>query len=512
MYFSFFLLLHLFAVNLSPSSVTNSDDKALVEGILESLLEIIGDERKNRPFVELQKDHNNVAAYDSYNYQIVFDERALEICKTMGALRDDAIAFILGHELVHYYHHHDKKNFLPDRKTYNKEQEEEREADLYGAFYAQLAGYELDEVVSPLFEKIYKVYGFEKKSARYPPLEERIALAESRCEIANKYKQIYKMGGVLLATGEYAAAIACFAYVGQNIKFQENYLNLGAAYLELALGQIPDPHKHPDYPIMASLESPFRDAPAKRPVEVEALLKAERNLRLSLDYAPESLAARFNLYGVYDMQKKKSSVKAIQQELKAREAYFGEWEKAAFVILQAITLSREDSAKREEAADSLNKLINNSRTPAYLRAVAKNNLKWIREEPKSWPSDGSIKIKDRIAGFNILIPEHGAVFINEPLNQAAKVHFTASTKERSHILNLKIGAKQFWVQHIETRDYATQNGIKVGSTMQALQSAYPDYKLGPAHNRGGWALVSSSGLFFSVNSLGRVEEWGVYRF
>ena len=108
---------------------------------------------------------SSVAAIQFTKNQIIFEEKAYDICATFGERTDDAIAMILGHELAHYKLQHNwgddfTSSFaLGDvHNSINKANVEleqmhfwETQADQMGGIYAYLGGYNILGIAKELF-------------------------------------------------------------------------------------------------------------------------------------------------------------------------------------------------------------------------------------------------------------------------------------------------------------------------------------------------------------------------
>src|SRR5690606_9520990 len=142
-----------------------------------------------------------------------------DICETMGANAESALAFIIGHELTHFYQQHDWEEagfgttFLAEKNIFTKHTYHEEEADMYGAFVAHLAGYNTLEIVSGLLDKIYKEYKLAIKMDNYPTLGERKAVTNKVREKIEKLIEIYDNANYFAALGWHMQAVHCYEYL-----------------------------------------------------------------------------------------------------------------------------------------------------------------------------------------------------------------------------------------------------------------------------------------------------------
>ncbi|MCB0838272.1 MAG: hypothetical protein KDD99_16475, partial [Bacteroidetes bacterium] len=99
------------------------------------------------------------AEYNSQKQEIIIDPRAYQLCLDVSNQKDDALAFLIAHELVHSYQHGASDYTSPgffvksgDLKSWAKEQKEKRktmesQADVWGAILCYLCGYKVDHII-----------------------------------------------------------------------------------------------------------------------------------------------------------------------------------------------------------------------------------------------------------------------------------------------------------------------------------------------------------------------------
>ncbi|NRB50519.1 MAG: hypothetical protein HRU41_22815 [Saprospiraceae bacterium] len=485
-------------------------DQALVEKILQRLWGALGDGRRALPEIRIV-DNNSIASYLAIGGRdyIEFDRKTLEICRGLGDNRNAAIAFILGHELTHLYRAHAGNGFLPPRKNYRRYEPEEQEADLYGSFFAELAGFQVEDSIEPLFEAIYT--SFPKKVVKqYPSKTDRINTALERCRISNELQKVFKMGIILNVVGEYQAAILCFEYVNRTVRFQQNFLNLGATYLNLALLNRIKPMSALDYPIFLNQETPFRKLPSFDVPQEELLRKAEIFLRESQAYAPKDPATLINLIAVLDQQGLSSevytSLKILAQLPVVKVGKYS----LAHRLLEGIIAYRENP-ESVEARDAFNEVFFNSETPASLKQIARNNIRIMDGKLKKIPSPPEVYFEDRMDGFFILSPKRPSPSIGLPFKNDNKQKFSVADLTHSELSHLQWEDGSFLLQVTNSPLFQTKRGLRIGRSMQEIQDKYPGtYKFGPEDPLGYWVFIPAHGLIFRLNTIDKIEECGIF--
>lgn len=485
-------------------------DQALVKKILRRLWSALGDGRRALPEIRIV-ENNSIANYLSIGGRdyIEFDRKALEICTGLGDNRNAAIAFILGHELTHLYRAHTSNGFLPPRKNYRRYEPEEQEADLYGSFFAELAGFQVEDAIEPLFEAIYS--NFPKKIVKqYPSKMDRINTALERCRISNELQKVFKMGIVLNVVGEYEAAILCFEYVNRTVRFQQNFLNLGATYLNLALLNRIKPMSALDYPIFLNQETPFRKLPGFDVTRDQLLSKAEIFLRESQAYAPKDPATLINLIAVFDQQGLSSevytSLKILAQLPVVKVGKYS----LAHRLLKGIVAYRENP-RSAKARDAFNEVLYNSETPPYLKHIARNNIRIMDGKLKEIPSPPEVYFEDRMDGFFILSPKRPSPFINLPFKNENEQKFSVADLTYSELFHLQWEGRSSLLQVTNSPLFETKRGLRIGRSMQEIQKKYPEaYKFGPEDPLGYWVFIPAYGLIFRLNTINKIEECGIF--
>lgn len=190
---------------------------------------------------------NRVAQYSNVpRSEIAFDEKLYNLCASFGPDSLNAIAFILGHELAHYYLKHEewagfaqmlaRVQIQPTRVK--QAQELEMVADKQGLLHAFAAGYEPFGLPAELYRKIYQQYDFKDDLKGYPTKEERIKNATADDLTTQRYATAFEVGKLFFLTGKYPEATQCFGHVSNLLPSKEIFLNLGVSELKQAMQYI----------------------------------------------------------------------------------------------------------------------------------------------------------------------------------------------------------------------------------------------------------------------------------
>jgi tetratricopeptide (TPR) repeat protein len=222
-----------------------------VRRVYQDLVRAIGDGR-SAPVLQVAAGDGGrfqVAWYERSRHVLGLEERAYEVCASLGADSLAGLALLLGHELAHCYKDHDWVgdfgNGFADlevgRRLQARQQQEDRmleaetEADYFGGFYGYLAGYNTLGVAPELLGRLYAEYGLEAEVEGYPALGERQEIARRAEGHLAEMVPVFEAGNRALLVGYYPGAARCFDHVGQIFPSREILNNSGAARVLEAL-------------------------------------------------------------------------------------------------------------------------------------------------------------------------------------------------------------------------------------------------------------------------------------
>ena len=236
----FFLLIGV------PIHSQNNLCNVAAEIVFNTLIVSIGNNFPSPPHLKISKDEKYVASVTGN--EIILEEKALSIlCSFPDS--ESAIAYILSHELAHYYLNHSWMNktglsyastlggFLNDKSGGLDERKiEETQADVFGGFFSQISGYTSLAIAPEILDELYTEYNLPKELKGYPSLEERKLIIEANTKKVKKLNLIFEAGKLNILTGNYLLAEKCFSHIlKEKFTSREIYNNLGSVYLKLAI-------------------------------------------------------------------------------------------------------------------------------------------------------------------------------------------------------------------------------------------------------------------------------------
>ncbi|MBK6929884.1 MAG: hypothetical protein IPH12_03115 [Saprospirales bacterium] len=284
--------------------------QTVAQGVLDHLYATNGNYRFKKPRLTISTENNKVAAFSPWKNAIILDQKAYEICRSFGRDSLSALAYILGHELVHAYQAELKSgrlqtNFLAYNRQYSADTRLEKVADVQGLFNAWLAGYQVLNVMPQVIERIYRDYGLTGKILPgYPTLDARKTTSGEVLAIAQDLCDVFEASSYLLVIGRYSLAGAGYEYIMQYYQGAEVQNNLGIAYV-LSAQEFWNPQTDFFiYPIEADWHTKLARAasrgqdqldPTLEPLRADFLEKAAARFRAVAGMNTGYLPARINL-------------------------------------------------------------------------------------------------------------------------------------------------------------------------------------------------------------------------
>ncbi len=282
MAFLLFLLLLIEPTNISTENIPESNSAAEDEciQILAKLKRAKGLNVENKPFIKLVNNLPNPAfklAMASTDGIIYLEERTYRLCKTeLQDESEDALAFIIAHELAHYTEKHVVRHRYTDKfkemdqdsnfvnllsenveaeqnqntldslmaiyreiATRHQIRNNEAEADLEAGFTAYLAGYHTKKAGPDFLRLVYESFpDISRSDDKYVSLDERIMIAERAGLKLDTLIAVFEAGNYLSMIKEYDLALQCYEYVSRSYQSKELLNNMGVLALKKMMTEI----------------------------------------------------------------------------------------------------------------------------------------------------------------------------------------------------------------------------------------------------------------------------------
>lgn len=259
--------------------------------------------------------------------RIQLDEEVYDLCRMLGKDSLNALAVILSHELAHHYEKHDWYNTFgigQAGQNISKEyiQYFESEADFYGCFYGELAGFDSGRVFPYILDLVYQRFRLATKLAGYPSLEERKAIYKKKQADAVQLVAVFNAGKFLYLMQAFDGAAQCFEYLVNRFPSREILNNLSAAKLQQAL-ELATSLEPPGFMYPVELDGRSRIITRQRSATSPAaaqhlprlLLEARKYAEKAREIDPSYVPAYVNLACIYSLQGNQAAAIGVINEL-----------------------------------------------------------------------------------------------------------------------------------------------------------------------------------------------------
>jgi len=501
--------------SMTRMSSVDPDKLKKANQIYSSLIAEKGDYRFTVPKLKLSNEASNVAYIDYESNEIVLETRAFDICEQLG---DHFIAFILAHELTHYFEKHAWKNEFISRysdlkigvelKSVDDQIVNETQADFLGGFLCYSAGYQLTDQIDTVLKSLYKAYEVPDSVPNYPVLSDRVEMTKRSIANLKSFIEVFEMANYLTITGKYKEAMAYYQYILQRYQSHKIYNNIGLVSILTALREFTQKELVFEYPLELENEPIFdRTGETRR----DSILKASiRYFDFALGMDPNYLPAKLN--------------KAIAWTL------LGELEKAAYFCEQEIMEVADTAQYAKTLYDAwvLNGIILAKKGK---KDLAKGMFEKARQNGSQIAAINLERLKNPQATSQLSISRANT---EDMVIQGMSLNKFANEPRYDDERIIQIGADYtFYQSQFDSLDYKiffnnndvteivnyfmvmkphstvkTKLNIGNGSSTKDLETAY-----GKPANR----METSKGtiwlydqMFFNVNKEGNVIQWGSY--
>jgi tetratricopeptide (TPR) repeat protein len=329
-------------------------------GIVDVQPELVLDDKRESSVAYLKRNKDG-------SRTLAVEEKAFDICLGFGDRANDALAFLIGHELGHFrYNHQWGKDFassfaLADIEDKLAEANDklselkyfETQADHSGGISCFLAGYDIRGLGEPLLKKVYAEYKLPEETPKYPSLKERILLTQQNDSIVGKLIIVFETGNYAMMIDEYPESIKCFEFVlNKGFKSREVYNNLGVCCLLNAMNLAGKENVKYVYPVEIDVESRINGNAKGFSDDVKGLVeKAKNYFTLATQLDKEYSTGYINLACAHSIAGEIEDGKyAAQKALKLmQKAYADQSNHINAYIILAILYDQEKNPREAKA-------------------------------------------------------------------------------------------------------------------------------------------------------------------
>jgi hypothetical protein len=187
-----------------------------------------------------------IQASGGLNGKIIVGSEFVELIRSFGPDSSNALAFVLGHEMVHIFDQNlnDLANVgsaYADKDFKKKNRKDidsifkpyfEIQADEKSMFYSHLAGYKTTHIAEDVLTQIYRHFKLKPNLQGYPKLDERKKIARISAIKMSALLERFEIANLSLIKGSYNLSSKLYeAIINEGFKSSEMYNNLGLCYL-----------------------------------------------------------------------------------------------------------------------------------------------------------------------------------------------------------------------------------------------------------------------------------------
>lgn len=555
---------------LVSENLIKSYKTRVIKKVFARLKNAKGDFRSVKPqlfFVKTIPNDGEIAVAYATEGIIFFEEKTYDVCISVGKDSMDALAAILSHELTHCYEKHtwednfnkDFKKMEADAVVKDRYFEDEVQADYLGGFLAYAAGYQPFGVMAELYKKEYAAFNLTDKAleGHYPPMKERIEIAEKSEEKLKLLINYFEMSNWLIAVEEYDIALNYLNALEGQFQSREIYNNLGVVSFLAALEKCSPNEMNYAFPIELDANSRLGisgKGAEDRAYQVEKLLKAveyfDKARSLDAFYPPAYLNSGcahallgFLVEDFADLDFDEAELAARRAIRLAESDKNKNWEKT--IVDAHILLGIVAALRNNESIRPLQKAIEKARIDQQtdgieakqtaLLSAANTAIDWMDKalkldadaylaqankailsgkKPKFSTKKGVIedaseeKINDqRIVEMNLSRDDLvNAFYVGEDVNFAVK----KMSEAKLFVHSKKKQATNFFVVG---EDYKgeTNKGVKIGASFQSVIDKYPNPPAPLGLTDGYFLVYEKPSLIFQFDNENRVKRWAIYR-
>ena len=486
-----------------------------VSRIYDRLVQARGDFRFPVPSLTLKNQERSVAFIDYGKMEVTLEHKAIQVCEPYG---DPAIAFLLGHELSHFYEKHAwRRGFVADHKDLQigmalneltDDAANETEADYLGGFLAYSAGYGVFDKGPDIIKDLYAAYDLPVALPGYPSLADRQELSRRSAEKIVSLVEMFEMANYLTAIGRYTEAFNYYRQVLMDYQSREIYNNLGVTAVLDAMEMMSESEKKYRFPLQLDLESMATrgSGMVTNPQHLikQAILHFDAAISLDPNYAPAYLnkACAYALLGDHERATFYAEVEAAG---KTGDGAFPKTAQDARILMGIIHALKGENTEAKAIL---------SKEAAAGSALAEVNLQILegRESTRTTQAPG-LAAAEKIDGFTMAKITNNITVDDAYTRTIDKMVFHQNPSQGPEsvlYVNHNTASDEYVLFHFTKQGYTgkTNKNIAVGSSLNDVLDAYGEPKRILETPQG--QVVVYPKMLFVLGKTKAVEKWATY--
>lgn len=487
-----------------------------VLAVYEKLVKSRGDRRMPVPRLEFSRVVDQIGWMNADSLEIGFEERGYDVCARQPD-PDAALAFLLSHELTHYYEKHGWRrsfarsfNDLKIGGLIDSLQDDvalETQADYLGGFLAYSAGLGLLDRPDSLLAELYAAYKLPENLAGYPALKDRMALCLRTRQRLDRLVSVFELANFLSVTGHYSESRRYFRFILREYQSPEIYNNIGITDVLEALRYLSPDKLKGYYPLEIDLRSRATRGESRADsadiLLQEAILNFNFALSMDPDYAPACLnkACAFSMMGQLERAEFYAGVEGLET---ARKTGDKKVESDLQVLLGIVAIQRGNKEKARQIFEK----------EAGSNPLAAQNLALLLEKTTPKKSDDFPLPPEEIDGLSLtafaVSPKFNPKLTLEIEKNTTFYQYNKSGWHSTIYYTFDHAADHSVYFHITGTGYSGQTAgdIHLGVTEQDIISVYSD-PLKTMETPVGRLLVYKN-LIFVLDQHGKLLKWVNY--
>lgn len=462
---------------------------------------------------------------------IAISEKTYDLLVSVN--KESGLAFVLGHELAHYYMRHGWVGSFGNAFTGSKAGAElsrvltqeqittfEVQADYLGGLYSYLAGYNSLETAPATLDLLYRGFGIPANGKQRPNLAERKEIVTLAKKQLDQLIPAFEAATVLMLLGRYDDAAHIYDYLANAAPSREFSGNAAVALINRALGLFGATENRFVFPVELDLQTRLRQSATKtlqfqpNPVEQRtALLEmAVENLEKAIALSPDYTMAHLNLATALALLGR--TAEAQERAGKARRLATKQNDRVALAnALILIGITQAQSGDEAGAKKSFTLASGNPR-------LALLNLAQLAGQPQpAQPAPTVSEVTETIAG---LTPESlsgaprpaGSDFFlrgSDNYRLTVKAFDKEAPAWRGMVIEQGRSVKYALLRTGPSYSGQTALGIERGADAKELGQVYGTPSRSFAARQGSFVAFDKRGIIFTLNHDQKVAGWILFK-